>query len=115
MHSGVRCTGRGGRFGSTLGLLVGMGLGKLHIFPFTCTQMLGGNSSPCSALVSSCGQKIFKLSEKYLVTNLAEAQLDLVEIVELGAHPDVAVAGDVGGLLGAQHELELRLLEPRAS
>ena len=50
-----------------------------------------------------------------MVTNLAETQLDLVEIVELGSHPDVAVAGDVGGLLGAQHELELGLLEPRAS
>ena len=46
---------------------------------------------------------------------LAEPQLDLVEIVQLGAHPDVSVAGNVGGLLWGEEELELRLLEPVAA
>ena len=40
---------------------------------------------------------------------LAEPELDLVEIVQLGAHPDVPVAGNVGGLLWCQQELELGL------
>ena len=43
---------------------------------------------------------------------LTEPQLYLVQVVQLGAHPDVSVAGDVGGLLGCQQELELSLLEP---
>ena len=45
---------------------------------------------------------------------LTEPQLDLVEIVQLGAHPDVSVAGNVGGLVRGQHELELGLLKPAA-
>ena len=46
---------------------------------------------------------------------LTEPELDLVEVIQLGAHPDVAVARDVCRLLRGQHELELRLLEPGAS
>ena len=46
---------------------------------------------------------------------LTEPELDLVEVVQLGAHPDVAVARDVCRLLWGQHELELGLLEPGAS
>ena len=46
---------------------------------------------------------------------LTEPELDLVEVIQLGAHPDVAVARDVCRLLRGQHELELGLLEPGAS
>ena len=46
---------------------------------------------------------------------LTEPQLDLIEIVQLGAHPDVSVAGNVGGLLRGQHELELGLLKSATS
>lgn len=46
---------------------------------------------------------------------LTEPELDLVKVIQLGAHPDVAVARDVCRLLRSQHELELGLLEPGAS
>ena len=39
----------------------------------------------------------------------------LVEVVELASHPDVPVAGDVGGLAGAEQELELGVLEAGAA
>lgn len=43
---------------------------------------------------------------------LTEPELDLVEVIQLGAHPDVTVARDVCRLLRGEHELELGLLEP---
>ena len=46
---------------------------------------------------------------------LTEPELYLVQVVQLGAHPDVSVAGNVGRLLRAQHELKLGFLEPTAS
>ena len=44
----VMFTGFGGLFGSTPGLLVGIGFGSCTIFPFTWTCTLGGNSSAMS-------------------------------------------------------------------
>ena len=46
---------------------------------------------------------------------LTEPELDLVKVIQLGAHPDVTVARNVGRLLRGQHELELSLLEPGTS
>ena len=43
---------------------------------------------------------------------LTEPELDLVEVIQLGSHPDVTVTRNVGRLLRSQHELELGLLEP---
>lgn len=42
----------------------------------------------------------------------AKPQLDLLDVLALGAGPYVPRAGDVGGLLGAQVEEEGRLLHP---
>merc|ERR1719154_495481 len=57
LHSDVILMGLGGRLGSTFGLFVGIGFGNWHILLLTVTQMLGGNSSPCSAELSS-GQNL---------------------------------------------------------
>ena len=57
LHNDVMLIGLGGRFGSTFGLLVGIGFGSWHILLFTWTQILGGNSSPCSAVLSN-GQNL---------------------------------------------------------
>ena len=46
---------------------------------------------------------------------LTEPELDLVEVIQLGAHPDVTVTRNVCRLLRGQHELELSLLEPGTS
>ena len=52
LHKWVMLTGRGGLLGSTPGLLVGIGFGRVAILPLIATQTLGGNSSdislPCS-------------------------------------------------------------------
>ena len=58
LQCGVMLTGFGGRFGSTPGLLVGIGLGSCTILPLTCTLTLGGNSSDISLFASNdSGQK----------------------------------------------------------
>lgn len=49
----VTLTGRGGRFGSTPGLFVGIGLGNAHALLFTLTLTFGGKQSSCSVDVSS--------------------------------------------------------------
>ena len=46
---------------------------------------------------------------------LTEPELDLIEVIQLGAHPDVTVARNVCRLLRGEHELELSLLEPGTS
>ena len=46
---------------------------------------------------------------------LTEPELDLIEVIQLGAHPDVTVTRNVSRLLRGQHELELSLLEPGTS
>ena len=46
---------------------------------------------------------------------LTKSELDLVKVIQLGAHPDVTVTRNVCRLLRGEHELELSLLEPRTS
>ena len=53
LHKPVTETGLGGRFGSTPGLFVGIGVGNGHILSFTFTAIFGGKLSSCSHVVSS--------------------------------------------------------------
>ena len=46
---------------------------------------------------------------------LTKPELDLIEVIQLGAHPDVTVTRNVCRLLRGEHELELSLLEPGTS
>ena len=52
LQSEVMLTGLGGRLGSTPGLLVGIGFGKVTSLLFTLTERLDGKLSSCSHDVS---------------------------------------------------------------
>jgi hypothetical protein len=59
---------------------------------------------------ADAGGKLVALLRRRI--QLAEAQLDLIEKVELGVLAYVPVGGDVGGLLRRKVELVRRLLRP---
>ena len=66
----------GGLFGSTLGLLVGIGFGSGHILPLIWTQIEGGNSSPCSAEGSS-GQNLSWTCRRVELGLMADGELNI--------------------------------------
>jgi len=80
---------------------------------FVCGDGVGEGAHLAVDLDTDAGRELVPLL--HAGVQLAEPELDLVQIVQLGAHPDVPVARDVGRLLRGQHKLELRLLEPAAS
>ena len=84
----------------------------LHIW-FVCWYRVGESAHLAIDLDTDAGRELVPLLGAGV--QLTEPELDLVQVVQLGAHPDVAVARDVRGLLRRQHELELSFLEPAAS
>ena len=95
-----------------------MGFGRVHIFPLTCKiKYVLGNLEPCILVIKMCSDLDTNTGRELVPllgagVELTEPELDLVEVIQLGAHPDVTVTCDVCRLLRSQHKLELRLLEP---
>ena len=99
-----------GRQLAQLGDVDGLGRAfRLHV------RLVGGNGIGQLAHLpvhvdADAGGKLVALLRRRI--QLAEAQLDLIEKVELGVLAYVPVGGDVGGLLRRKVELVRRLLRP---
>ena len=68
----------------------------LHI-RFVCWYGIGQSAHLAIDLDTDAGWELISLLSAGV--QLTEPQLYLVQVVQLGAHPDVSVAGNVGGLL----------------